>query len=291
MGRMTRLVSGSGLALVVFVMGCAGSGSEGESNTIRVEGSDTMVNLGVAWSEAYMRERPDVNIEVSGSGSGIGIKTLAEGEADMANSSREMEAEEIELAKANTGHEPIKHIVGWDALAVYVHIDNPLDSISLEELAEIYGEDGTITNWSALGGPDSEIAVVSRNNASGTYKYFQKAIMGKRKYRLGTLDQSGSKDVVELVSNTRSAIGYSGMGYNRPGEVKMLRVSVKKGEPGIEPTPDNVQNGTYPITRPLLVYTAGEPTGTLKAYLDWIATVPAQEIVTQQGYVPISSDG
>ncbi|MCA9214586.1 MAG: phosphate ABC transporter substrate-binding protein [Planctomycetales bacterium] len=271
-----------------LLVGCNSGGGSADSNRIRIEGSDTMINLAVAWREAYGKVKPDVDIEVSGNGSGIGIKTLAEGDCDLANSSRSMEEEEKELTKKNTGKEPIEHIVGYDALAVYVHPSCPLEEISLEELAEIYGEGGTITNWSALGGDDEEIAVVSRQNSSGTYKYFQQAIMEKRKYRLGTLDQSGSKDVVEFVANTPSAIGYSGMGYNKPGEVKMLKISLKKGEAAIEPNMENVKNGSYPITRPLMCFTAGEPEGVLADYLAWIKGADAQAIVETQGYVPLN---
>lgn len=284
--RVTLICLCAGL---IAAVGCTSSDTEGNSsNRIRVEGSDTMVNLAVAWSEAYQKIRPDVSIEVSGNGSGIGIKTLAEGEADLANSSRSMEEEEKELTKENTGKEPIEHTVGYDALAVYVHIDNPIEEISLEELAEIYGEDGTITNWKDLGGADQNITVVSRQNSSGTYKYFQGAIMGKRKYRLGTLNLSGSKDVVSQVATTPGAIGYSGMGYHQPGQVKMLKIATKKGEPGVEPSLENVKNGSYPITRPLLSFTAGEPEGALKDYLEWIYTDEAQAIVQDQGYVPLN---
>ena len=274
------------------VAGCTSSSSDsasggGDSSRIRVEGSDTMINLAVAWREAYGKINADVDIEVGGNGSGIGIKNLAEGDCDLANSSRSMEDEEKELTEKNTGKAPVEHIVGYDALAVYVHPSCPLEEISLEQLAEIYGENGTITNWKDLGGDDKEIVVVSRQNSSGTYKYFQKAIMGKRKYRQGTLDQSGSKDVVQFVANTAAAIGYSGMGYNKPGEVKMLSISAKPGEPAVEPNMDNVKNDSYPITRPLLCFTAGEPEGVLKDYLAWIKGDDAQAIVAEQGYVPI----
>ncbi len=277
--------------LAASLAGCTASSDSGsgggDSNRIRVEGSDTMINLAVSWREAYGKINPDVDIEVGGNGSGIGIKNLAEGDCDLANSSRSMEDEEKELTEKNTGKAPVEHIVGYDALAVYVHPSCPLEEISLEQLAEIYGENGTITNWKDLGGDDKEIVVVSRQNSSGTYKYFQKAIMGKRKYRQGTLDQSGSKDVVQFVANTTAAIGYSGMGYNKPGEVKMLKIAAKAGEPPVEPNMDNVKNDSYPITRPLLCFTAGEPEGVLKDYLAWIKGDDAQVIVAEQGYVPI----
>ena len=188
-----------------------------------------------------------------------------------------------------------EHIVGFDALAVYVHKDNPLDSISIEELAEIYRQDGKIDTWSQLGidskalGND-KITRVSRQNSSGTYAYFREAVLGKsRDYKQGSLDQSGSKDVVALIAHTPSAIGYSGMGYATP-DVKMLKISAKKGEPGIAPTVENAKKreGRYPITRSLLIYTAGEANGQVKEFLDWIFGPKGQDIVTQMGYVPLT---
>jgi phosphate transport system substrate-binding protein len=163
-------------------------------------------------------------------------------------------------------------------------------------LAEIYGDAGKITKWSQLGvdsraiGND-EITRVGRQNSSGTYAYFREAVLGKtRDYKLGSIDQSGSVDVVSLIANTPSAIGYSGMGYVTPG-VKALRISKHKGEPGIAPTVENAKkkdNG-YPITRPLFIYTAGEPNGKAKQFLDWILDKEGQKVVVELGYVPVGA--
>jgi len=260
-----------------------------------MEGSDTMVNLAQAWAENYHQQHPEASIQVLGGGSGVGIASLINGTCDLANASREIEEKEIERVKAKRGVEPKEHIVGYDALAVYVHKDNPLEAISLEELAEIYGEGGRITRWSQLGvdsaalGSD-EITRVSRQNSSGTYAYFREVVLGKqRDYKQGTLDQSGSKDVVALISRTPSAIGYSGMGYVTSG-VKMLEISKKKGEPGVAPTVENAarKENRYPITRSLLVYTAGEPTGQAKEFLDWILGKDGQQVVVELGYVPVA---
>jgi len=279
--------------LAAVLAGCGGSGDSG----IRVEGSDTMVNLAQAWAEEYENRLPDVRIEVQGGGSGIGIASLMDGNCDMANASREMKAEEKKLVKANNdGQEAVKHVVGYDALAIYVHKDNPLESISIEQLAELYGEGATITNWSQLGVPDDsplagkEIAVVGRQNSSGTYAYFREAVLGKnREFRQGVAKMLGSKDVVANITKTPGAIGYSGMGYATDG-VKMLAISAKAGEPAVAPTLENALNQTYPVTRPLMIYTIGEPTGAVKEYLDWINSEEGQKIVMEKGYVPAAKN-
>lgn len=277
----------------VCMAGCAGrSDRSGENQSvIRVDGSDTMVNLAQAWAETYKQERPVISVQVLGSGTGVGIASLTEGTCDLANASRRMTEKEIQRIKTRRNGEPKEHIVGYDALAIYVHPQNPIESITIEELAEIYGDGGSITQWSQLGvknpGGD-EIQRISRQNSSGTYAYFRQAVLGeKRDFKDGSIDQSGSKDVVALISRTPSAIGYSGMGYTTPG-VKMLKVSKKKGEPGIAPCVETARNDAYPITRPLLIYTLDEPSGSVKEYLDWIFSPKGQAIVHETGYVPVT---
>jgi phosphate transport system substrate-binding protein len=259
-------------------------------------GSETMINVAQAWAEKYNAQHPEVAVQVAGGGSGVGITQLIDGTCDMANASREMEPKELERLKAKRGVDAVKHVVGFDALAVYVHKDNPLDSISLEELAEIYGKGGKTDRWSQLGIESpalgkGEIARVGRQNSSGTYAYFREAVLGKgRDYKPGAIGASGSKDVVDLVAKTPGAIGYSGMGYAAPG-VKMLRISPRKGAAAVAPTLENAkkQQGGYPITRPLLIYTAGAPAGQLKAFLDWILSKEGQQVVLELGYVSLDN--
>jgi phosphate transport system substrate-binding protein len=278
---------------LLALLGC--KGSTGGKTTIRVDGSDTMVNLAQAWAERYNQTHPEISIQVSGGGSGVGIASIIEGVADLANSSRKMKESEIKRAEANTGKKPKEWVVGLDALAVYVHKNNPIETISLEELAEIYGENGSVTKWSQLGVKNTpcssdEITRVSRQNNSGTYHYFREAVLGEgRDYKLGSIDQSGSKDVVALVSRTPCAIGYSGMGY-RTDEVKVLNVAEKKGQPDVAPSVETAIDGSYPIARPLYIYTLGEPTGAVKDYLDWIMSEVGQQIILDLGYVPLSGD-
>ena len=273
--------------------GSTGRGGQGDKEIIRVEGSDTMVNLAQAWVEEYNKTHPNVSIQVSGGGSGVGIASLIDGMSNMANASRKMKDKELARAEQNTGKKPLECVVAMDALAVYIHKENPLRSISIEELAEIYGDEGEITEWKQLGVSNvacksDEITRVSRQNNSGTYHYFREAVLGEgRDYKLGSIDQSGSKDVVALVSRTPCAIGYSGMGY-QTDEVRWLKISGKKGEPGTEPSVKTASDGSYPIARPLQIYTLGQPTGALKEYLDWILSSEGQQIVLDLGYVPIN---
>jgi phosphate transport system substrate-binding protein len=236
-----------------------------------------------------------VSVEVSGGGSGTGIAALENGTVDIANASRRVEPQEAATAKKNTGKEPREYMVGYDALAVYVSKSNPLEEINLEQLAAIYEEGGTVTKWSEMSvkmpaGAD-EIIRVSRQSNSGTYAYFREAVLGRgRDFKLGSRDMHGSKDVVELVSKTPGAIGYSGMGYAIP-EVKQLRVARKAGETAFAPSVENTLNRTYPIARPLLMYTLGEPTDEVKKYLDWVHSDVGQEIVRTSGYVPLPKAG
>ena len=253
-----------------------------------------MVNLAQAWAESYASLEQKISVEVSGGGSGTGIAALINGTVDIANCSRSMKPNEIEKAVQNTGKEPKEFIVGFDALAVYVHKENPLEKISLQQLADIYGEQGQMTTWSKLdiqyaACKSDEIIRVSRQSNSGTYVYFREAILGKTgDFKLGSRDLHGSKDVVELVANTPCAIGYSGMGY-ATDHVKMLKVSKKDEEQAAGPSVENTLNGTYPIARPLYIYSLGEPSGDVKKYLDWILSETGQSIVSKSGYVPVET--
>jgi phosphate transport system substrate-binding protein len=202
-----------------------------------------------------------------------------------------MKPEEIDQAAKNTGKVPKEYIVGYDGLAVYVHKDNPLEEITFEQLSEIFAEGGKITKWSDLGvkvpnTSGDEIVRVSRQSSSGTYEFFREHVLNKKDYKLGSRDMNGSKEVVELVSSTPTAIGYSGMGYASPG-VRMLKVAQKAGQPAYAPTVQNTLNKTYPISRSLLVYTLGAPQGPVKLYIDWMLSDAGQKVVEASGYVPV----
>ena len=279
------------LALTLTACGGGDRAEAGGRSMIQNKGSDTLVNVAQAWAEAYREVKPETAVAVSGGGSGTGISAMMNGTVDIANASRKMKDKEIAKAKEN-GIEPIEFVVGYDALAIYVHKDNPIESISVKQLADIYGENGTITKWSELGitmpdAGDDEIVRVSRQNNSGTFAYFRDAVIGKGKnYKLGSIDMHGSKDVVDTVEKTPSAIGYSGLAY-ATDHVKLVPVSKDGGAPVVASVPTAVDR-TYPIARPLFMYTAGQPTGAVKEYMDWILSPVGQKIIAEKGYAPVN---
>ena len=260
--------------------------------TIRITGSDTMVNLVQAWAENYKKKRPDVSVQVAGGGSGVGFAGLIDGILDLAAASREIEPSELARFTQKHGGKPKEFPVALDALSVYVQKSNPIDAIALDDLAEIYGDKGRIDKWSQLGVQNTactgdSIVRVGRQNSSGTYVYFREAVLGKqREYKLGSIDQSGSKDVVALVGRTPCAIGYSGMAYITP-EVKALKLSKHKGEPSVAPSSPSAMDKTYPLARALYFYSPGEPKPHVKEFLDWVLSSDGQKIVTDIGFVTI----
>jgi len=288
--RLSLLALASGLAAA----SCGGGGSQAAKparTVIQDKGSDTMVNVAQVWAEEYRKAAPDVEVEVSGGGSGVGIAALIKGAVDIANASRDIKPAEAEQAAKNNGKAPVGFTVGFDALAVYVHKDNPLNEINFEQLTQVFAEGGKTTRWSELGVKipgvtDDTIVRVSRQSSSGTYEFFREHALGNKDFRLGSRDLNGSKEVVELIAGTPTAIGYSGMGYTTPG-VKMLKVAAKASAPAVAPTVAGVHDKTYPLARSLHVYTLGEPQGAVKQYIDWILSDAGQKVVEASGYVPV----
>jgi phosphate transport system substrate-binding protein len=266
---------------------------------IQNKGSDTLVNVAQAWAETYPTIQPGVTVAVSGGGSGTGIAAMINGTVDIANSSRKMKDKEKKRAK-ESGQDPVEFIVGYDALAVFIHEDNPADTFSFKQLGRIFGRGGDATRWSDLGitvpgcGSD-EIVVVSRQNNSGTYAYFKSSVLksaaksgviSKGSFRQGTLDMHGSKDVVDLVENTPCAIGYSGLAYATE-HLKLACISTEDGAPCVSPSVKTASDRSYPIARPLFMYTNGQPQGAVKGYMDWILSESGQCILKGKGYAPM----
>jgi phosphate transport system substrate-binding protein len=237
--------------------------------------------------------KPNVFVNANGGGSGTGIAALQNNTTDICNASREIHKDEMEKTKAVTGKDVKEFVVAYDALAVYTNPSNPIKDISVEELREIWAEGGSVQNWEQLNPAlTGKIVLFGRQNNSGTYDYFREHICGKnaekkqREFRGGISEMNGSAEVVENVSKTPLSMGYSGMGYKTPS-VNWLHVSNKKGEPGIEPGIDAARSGKYPIARKLYLYTAGEPSPEIKAYIDWILGPEGQKIVEKEGFVPL----
>ena len=282
------------ISSIIIALGLlANSTRAADQNVIRVKGSDTMVQLATAWAEAYHKIKPNLNVDANGGGSGTGFAALQNDTTDICNASREIKKEEIEKTKKATGKDVKEFVVAYDALAIYTNPKNPLKEISIEELREIWAEGGKITSWEEIE-PNfkGKIVLFGRQNNSGTYDYLREHVCGKtpegkqREFRGGISEMNGSSEVIENVAKTPRAMGYSGMGY-KTDKVNWLKVSKKKGEPGIAPGIEVARNGTYPIARKLYIYTAGEPSGEVKAYIDWILSPAGQKIVEHEGFVPL----
>ena len=286
-------LSGLLVSLLLFLMvGCSQSGGTGPvtpPTSIVNVGSDTMVNLALAWAESYHALHPDVSISVTGGGSGTGLAALINGSTNIANASRQMKEEEVEEAAA-VGFTPVEHIVALDAIAVVVHPQNPVDRLTIPQISDVYT--GRLTNWQEVGGEDRPIILASRESNSGTYVYFLENVVrrgdphGDELFSPEALLLPSSEVIGLEVSNNPNAIGYDGLGYVTPSQ-KTVDVAVSAAGPYVPPSIDTVNDGTYPVARPLYMYTRGEPTGAIKDYLEWILSDDGQAIVAELGFVPL----
>ena len=282
------------IGLMLLLAGCRGdSGTSGQASvSLQNKGSDTMVNLALAWAERYQAEHPEASISVTGGGSGTGLSALLNGTVDIANASRAIKDEELEQAQA-VGFTPGEYVVARDAIAVIVNPENPVKELTLAQISAIYRCE--ITNWSQVGGEDRPIVRLSRETNSGTHVYFLEEVI-----RLGdktntdifcaeTLLMPSSEGIIAEVADNPNAIGYDGLGYVTE-DVKMLALSENPAGPFILPSVENVNAGTYPIARDLYMYTRTDtPDGLVKAYLEWVFSAEAQKIVSDLGFVPVEA--
>jgi len=278
------------LVSALALTGCGAKGTEttgssaGEAagdeleGTINVQGSDTMLNIGTAWSEAFMDANPGVEVSVQGGGSGTGIASLINGTVDFANSSRDIKDEEITEAKAK-GVDPVEHKVAIDGIAVVVNPANSVEALTIDQLGKIYR--GEITNWKDVGGVDKQIVLLSRDSSSGTYEYFKEAVVGKdAEYAQAAKLLPSTQAIVDETTANDAAIGYVGLGYLTP-DVKVVAVD------GVKASIETAADGSYPISRYLYMYSDGEATGVMAAYLDWILGADGQAVVADEGFVPL----
>lgn len=282
--------------LCITLTACQPSNSPGgepanpqPQTTIENKGSDTIVNLALAWAEAYQSVDPSVSISITGGGSGTGIAALINNTAQLANASRAIKEEERQAALAN-GIDPYEIVIARDAIAIIVNHANPVEQLTLQQLSDIYA--GKIDNWREVGGDDRPIVRLSRETNSGTHVYFLETVLrlGDSKSTLlfdpRTLLLPSSEGITTEVRDNPNAIGYDGLGYVTH-EVKVLRIASDPAGPYVLPSAQSVNEGTYPISRDLYMYSNGAPQGLLKTYVDWILSPTAQDIVLDLGFVPV----
>ncbi len=269
-----------------------GQGTQAGPQSIQIRGSDSEVNLVQRLAEVFMEENKNVQIAVTGGGSGTGIAALIDGTIDIANSSRPMKEDEINLARKN-GIEPVPVRFAVDGVAVIVNAGNPVEALSVTEIGAIFR--GEITNWKEVGGEDSPIGLYGRQSNSGTYVFFMETVL-KGDYSPQMRNMGGNADIVEAVSADKTGIGYVAIGYVtdggkvRPG-IKPVNVSKNPGETGYSPIIlENITGGKYPITRPLYQFLNGKPEGAIKDFIMFELSERGQKIILEQGFYPLTDE-
>jgi phosphate transport system substrate-binding protein len=279
--------SSSIIGLLIIITMSAGCGRSGKS--VQIKGSDTMVNLGQAWAEAFMKSNPAVSIAVTGGGSGTGIAALLSGTTDIAESSRNMEPKEIESAEKK-GINPKEIHVANDGITVVVNPANPITKLTMRQLSDIFTD--KVLNWKELGGPDQKIVALSRERNSGTHVFFLEHVikMGDSKspneFSPSVLMMPSSQAIIDEVSANPNAIGYVGLGYLTSKE-KALAIAKDEKSPYVIPSVKTVTAKQYPISRTLLFYTNGEPTEKIKPFIDFVLSPAGQALVLKMDFVPI----
>ena len=276
------------VALIVTIIALSGRGG----SSINIIGSNTVTPLSSVWAEEFMKTHPDVSIAVSGPGSGAGIAALIDGTTDICQSSRTIKQSEIDQAEAN-GVDPYEIQIASDGLSVVVHPSNPVSELTIAQLSAIYTNQ--ITNWQEVGGNDAPIVALSRDTNSGTHVFFKEHVVQMLglpsenktlEYGPGVLFLPSTEEGISEVAQNPNAIFYPGLGYVTE-EVKLVAIKRTANDPGILPSEETVLDGTYPIARPLLFYTNGEPAGIIKDFIDYCLSSEGQEKVAEVGYVPL----
>jgi phosphate transport system substrate-binding protein len=272
-----------GLLLLTALMVVAGMVYAG--STVTIKGSDTLVRLGQRWAEEYMKQHPDVVIQVSGGGSGTGIAALLNGATDICEASRDMKEKEYKLAEQK-GITPHRISVALDGIAVFLHQDNPVKELSFGQLKGIYT--GAVTNWKEVGGVDSRIVLYGRENNSGTYAFFKKQVLQGEDYFEYTQTLPGTAAVVNAVSKDKHGIGYGGIAWAKG--VKFAAVRRSDDDKAITPSSESVSNGSYPISRDLYWFFNGQPKGDLKKLVNWALSKEGQKVAQDMDYIPLPAE-
>ena len=254
------------------------------AGNITVKGSDTLVILAQKWAEVYMTQHPEVKIQVTGGGSGIGLAALQNNQTDIADASRPIKAKERTDFIKTFSRDPLEYKVALDGLSLYVHQDNPINELSLDQLKNIFT--GKVKNWSELGGKDAPITTYSRENSSGTYEFFKEHVLKGQDFVSSAQTMPGTAAVLQAISKDPNGIGYGGAAYGHGA--KALKIKRTDDAPAVEATEANVVNGTYPIWRYLYNYLDPEKDkGEIGEYLKWIRSDEGQKIVKDVGYYPL----
>jgi phosphate transport system substrate-binding protein len=277
-------------ALLTLLPGCsrdaapgAGAGDAGPAPraVLTVKGSDTMVVLAQRWAEAFMKLHPEQQIQVTGGGSGTGFAALLNGSTDLAMASRPIKRAEAEQVQRRHGAKAEELVVAKDGITFYVHADNPVRALTLEQLRGIYL--GDVKNWREVGGPDARIVVYSRENSSGTYAFVKEVLLKEEDFTSEALTLPGTAAVVHAVSLERWGIGYGGAAFGR----NVRELPVRVGSEDIAPSKENILSGRYPLSRDLFLYARGAPEGLARRFVDYALSAEGQALVTRAGYFPV----
>lgn len=254
-----------------------------DKSTLSVKGSDTMVILGQRWAEGFMKENPGVTVQVTGGGSGTGIAALVNGTTDVCQASRPMKDAEKADLKAKRGVDAVETKVALDALAVYVNAQNPLETISIPDLARLYR--GEVKSWKEVGGPDQNVVLYGRENNSGTYGYFKEHVLADKDFAASVQTLAGTSAVVSAVKGDARGVGYGGIAYLEG--VRALKIAKDAAAPAVAPSLATAQDGSYPLARFLFFYTPGAPTGNAQRFVDWVKSPAGQRVIDDVGYYPL----
>ena len=276
--------------------------ASGVSGNISSVGSDTLANLMTLWAEEFKRLYPNVNIQIQAAGSSTAPPALTEGTSNLGPMSRKMKDKELQAFEKKHGYKPTAIPVAIDALAVYVHKDNPIKGLSIPQVDAIFssqrkcGHNADISRWGNVGlsggWKNRTIQLYGRNSVSGTYGYFKKKALCKGDYKSTVNEQPGSASVVQSISSSLNGIGYSGIGYKTSG-VRSVPLTKKPGKPFIAATTENAAKGKYPLSRFLYVYVNKKPNKPLspidKEFVKMILSKTGQQVVIKDGYIPLDS--
>lgn len=273
---------------IAIAISLAGIAQTQDNKSITIKGSDTMVQLVAVWAEKYMALHPEIQISVTGGGSGTGISAFINGTTDICSASRKMKDKEIEDAKMNN-YMPLEHSVALDGIAIVVNPSNQINELTMEQLKKIFT--GEYTNWKQLGGSDENIIVLSRESSSGTYMFFMEHVLNKQDYTKNARLLPATSGIIQSASEDIGAIGYAGLGYaaDAKGKVKIIPVKKDDKSPAVMPSETTVKDGTYPVSRPLYLYTKANESygGKIKSFIDFCLSEEGQKIVVDNGYVSV----